>query len=101
MKRNDTSKEGFVYILTNKRGGTLYIGVTSDLPKRIYEHKEGVGGGFTKRYGLKILAYYEVFEEITEAINREKQLKKWNRAWKIELIEKVNPQWRDLYDELA
>ena len=92
--------QSYIYIMTNKKYGTLYIGVTSDLIKRVYEHKNSFVDGFTKKYNLKKLVYYEVFEDITEAIKREKQLKKWNRAWKIDLIEKLNPTWEDLYYSL-
>jgi putative endonuclease len=88
-------KTYFVYILTNKRNGTLYIGVTSDLSKRVAEHKIGLIEGFTKKYGLKRLVYYEETSDIVEAITREKQLKKWNRNWKLQLIESVNPAWID------
>lgn len=93
-------KASFVYILTNKRNGTLYIGVTSDLGKRTWEHKEKKIEGFTKKYGLDRLVYYEVFENIEYAIRREKQLKEWKRIWKLDLIEKKNPLWNDLYDEV-
>jgi putative endonuclease len=93
-------KQAYIYILTNKKNGVLYIGVTSDLIKRIYEHKSGFVEGFTKKYNLYKLVYYEVHDDIVMAITREKQMKKWNRQWKIELIEKMNPEWRDLYDEL-
>jgi putative endonuclease len=90
-----------VYILASQRNGTLYTGVTSDLTKRIWEHKEEIFGGFTKEYQVKNLVYFEVHDNVDEAIKREKRLKRWNRAWKIELIEKDNPQWRDLYGELC
>ena len=90
-----------VYILANKRNGTLYIGVSSNLKKRIYEHKNGIIEGFTKKYKIHLLVYYELFNNVNEAITREKQLKKWNRKWKMELIEKANPQWKDLYDDLV
>ena len=90
----------YVYILASKRNGTLYIGVTSDLVKRVYEHKKGFIGGFTKKYNVHKLVYYEETADVNSAIRREKQLKKWKRQWKIELIEKMNPHWRDLYDEL-
>ncbi|MEK7170357.1 MAG: GIY-YIG nuclease family protein [Patescibacteria group bacterium] len=89
-----------VYILASQRNGTLYIGVTSNLPKRVYEHKNGEIEGFTKKYRVHILVYYECGERIGAAIAREKQLKKWNRKWKLNLIEKENPEWRDLYREL-
>ncbi|MBU0769492.1 MAG: GIY-YIG nuclease family protein [Proteobacteria bacterium] len=90
----------YVYILASKRNGTLYIGVTSELPKRIWEHKEGLVEGFTKKYNIKILVYFEVHEHIESAITREKQLKKWNRKWKLRLIEEKNPEWNDLYKTL-
>ena len=90
----------YVYILANKYHGTLYVGVTSNLIKRVWEHKESVVPGFTKRYGIKTLVYYEVHEEIEHAIHREKRMKKWSRAMKIRLIEKDNPNWTDLYDTL-
>jgi putative endonuclease len=93
-------KQGYVYILTNKPNGTLYIGVTSDLIKRIYEHKEKLADGFTKQYGLDLLVYYEIHDSIEAAILREKQMKEWKREWKIKRIEEHNPTWRDLYPEL-
>lgn len=93
-------KGGWVYIITNRPEGTLYIGVTSDIARRAWEHREGVVKGFSKRYGLKRLVYVERHENIEDAIRREKRLKKWPRAWKIDLIRKTNPYWRDLYDEL-
>jgi putative endonuclease len=94
-------KRGFVYIMTNRKDGTLYIGVTSNLIKRVYQHKSKLLEGFTYKYNLKRLVYYEIFETIEEAIKREKQLKNWKRDWKIKLIESINPQWLDLYDEIA
>ena len=75
--------------------------MTSDIVKRVWQHREGLTEGFTKRYGVKILVWYEVHADITEAIRREKQIKKWNRSWKVELIQKTNPRWRDLYAEIA
>ena len=90
----------YTYILTSKKNGTLYIGVTNNLIKRIYEHKNNLVDGFTKKYGVHYLVYFEEYQDITEAILREKRLKKWNRQWKIELIEKNNPNWRDLYLDL-
>lgn len=90
----------YVYMLSDKPRGTLYIGVTSDLIKRIWQHKESFVDGFSAKYGLKNLVWYEVHEDINEAIRREKQLKKWNRIWKIELIEKNNSEWQDLYPDL-
>ena len=91
-------KQPAVYILTSKRNGTLYIGVTSDLLKRCWEHKNNLLDGFTKQYGVHQLAYFELYRDMTEAITREKQLKKWNRAWKLKLIEKHNPDWKDLWE---
>ncbi len=89
-----------IYILASKRNGTLYVGVTTDLVKRVYEHKNNLVDGFTKKYHVHMLVYFEMHDDIVTAITREKQIKKWNRSWKIELIEKTNPQWRDLYDEI-
>ncbi|MCB1839058.1 MAG: GIY-YIG nuclease family protein [Alphaproteobacteria bacterium] len=90
----------YIYILASKKNGTLYIGVTTDLQKRIWQHKNKEIEGFTKKYGVDKLVYFETYEDYWDAANREKRLKKWNRAWKIELIEKQNPQWQDLYDSL-
>jgi len=86
--------------MASKNNGTLYIGVTRDLIKRVYEHKNNLADGFTKKYQVHNLVYYEIFESIEQAIIREKQLKKWRRQWKINLIEKDNPEWQDLYGEL-
>lgn len=94
-------KSYFVYILASKRNGTLYIGVTSDLIKRVFQHKEKKVAGFTKLYNVDKLVYYELFENSETAIKREKQLKEWKRNWKLELIEKVNKDWNDLYYDLA
>ncbi|MDR3365287.1 MAG: GIY-YIG nuclease family protein [Clostridiales Family XIII bacterium] len=91
------NKRGYVYILANRRNGTLYIGVTSNLVKRVYEHKEKFVEGFAKTYDVDRLVYYEVYDDIRLAIEREKQLKKWKRDWKIALIERDNPLWADLY----
>ncbi|MBI1327263.1 MAG: GIY-YIG nuclease family protein [Alphaproteobacteria bacterium] len=93
-------KGGHVYIIASKRYGTLYTGVTSDLKKRIYEHKNELFEGFSKTHRIKNLVYYEPHETIESAILREKQIKEWKRAWKIELIEKSNPYWYDLYDHI-
>ena len=93
-------KQGFVYILASKSHGVLYIGVTSNIVKRVWEHKQNTIEGFTKKYNVKQLVYYEVTESIESAIVREKQLKKWNRAWKVRLIESVNPEWKDLYSSI-
>ncbi len=92
---------GYVYILASKRNGTLYTGVTSDLVRRVQEHREGRVEGFSKRHGVKMLVHYEVFGGITDAIVREKAIKKWRRAWKLELIEQSNPDWRDLWFEIT
>lgn len=94
-------RQGYVYILASRLNGTLYIGVTSDLVRRIYEHREGLLPGFTRRYGVKRLVYYEMFGLVAEAITREKRLKKFLRAEKFRLIQSVNPGWRDLWDEIA
>lgn len=91
---------GYVYILFNKRNGTLYTGVTSDLVKRVYEHKSKFVDGFTKKYGVDKLGYYEVFDDIEEAIKREKAIKGGSRAKKIKMIESVNPAWNDLYERI-
>ncbi len=90
-----------VYILASRRNGTLYTGVTTNLAKRVWEHKKDIIEGFTKKYGVHLLVYYELHDDIISAITREKQIKKWNRAWKLELIERKNPDWRDLWEELA
>ena len=92
------AKQPPVYIFASKRNGTLYIGVTSDLPKRAWEHKNDVVEGFTKRYSVHRLVYYELHADMGSAIRREKHMKKWDRAWKLELIEKQNPDWRDLWE---
>ena len=94
-------KQFCVYIVTNQRRGTLYIGVTSNLVQRIAQHREKVGEGFTAKYGLDRVVWYEMHDEAESAILREKQLKKWNRLWKIELIEKMNPEWRDLFQDIV
>jgi putative endonuclease len=93
-------KQPAVYILASKRNGTLYIGVTSDLVKRVWKHKNGVIGGFTKKYKLHFLVWYELHPSMETAIIREKRLKVWKRQWKLELIEKMNPEWNDLYDSI-
>jgi putative endonuclease len=91
----------YVYILAGRIGGTLYIGVTNDLVRRVAEHRLKLAEGFTKRYGIARLVYFEQFDDIEHAIRREKRLKKWNRAWKIRLIEELNPNWDDLYLGIA
>lgn len=94
------NKNYYIYILSNKRNGTLYIGVTNDLVRRVYEHRNDLIDGFTKKYGLHNLVYFEHSTDANAAICREKQLKKWNRKWKIRLIEKENPEWKDLYPKI-
>ena len=94
-------KQYWVYIICSKKHGTLYIGVTNDILRRAYEHKYNLIEGFSKRYSVSNLVHAEPFHDINEALTREKQLKKWNRSWKIELIETHNPEWRDLYDTLV
>lgn len=89
-----------MYLLASRRNGTLYIGVTSDIVKHISEHKNDVVAGFTRRYGVHALVWYEIHETMESAISREKTIKEWKRQWKLELIEKENPQWNDLYDSL-
>ena len=93
-------KQPCVYILASRRNGTLYVGVTSDVIKRVWEHKNDLIEGFTKRYGVHILVWYEAHETMLSAIAREKAIKEWKRRWKLELIESSNPQWRDLYPDL-
>ncbi len=90
-----------VYLLASSRYGTLYTGVTSDLVKRAWQHREKLVNGFTKKYDIKTLAWYEIHEDVMAAITREKQIKKWNRAWKIKLIQELNPRWEDLYDSIV
>jgi len=93
-------KSYYIYILANKRNGTIYTGVTSDLIKRIYEHKNDLVEGFTKKYKVHELVYFEETNDVESAIKREKQIKAWKRSWKLELIEKENPSWKDLYHDL-
>ncbi len=93
-------KQSYIYIMSNKPNGTLYVGVTSNIIKRVYEHKNNLVDGFTKRYNLKTLVYYEIYDDITEAITREKQLKAGSRKKKIELINSINQSWGDLYEDL-
>ena len=98
MMKCQMTKLFYVYILASQRNGTLYVGVTSNLTQRLWQHRNGQVEGFTKKYGVKCLVYFELHETAIEAFTREKQIKKWNRAWKLKLIEKENPQWRDLYE---
>ncbi len=90
----------YVYILASGRNGTLYIGITNDLKRRVWEHRNELVKGFTKEYGIHNLVWYEIHEDIEQAILREKRLKKWKRIWKIEEINKINPEWNDLYDQI-
>jgi putative endonuclease len=94
------TKSGSVYIMANRRNGTLYLGVSSDLTARVYGHREGLIAGFTKRYGCKRLVWFEQHDDLQAARHRELQMKEWRRAWKIELIVKTNPNWDDLYPSL-
>ena len=91
----------YVYLLASKRNGTLYLGVTRDLVRRVYQHKTKATPGFTSRYGVQRLVWFETYDDPTSAIAREKDVKKWRRAWKLRLIEEANPTWRDLYEEIA
>jgi putative endonuclease len=91
----------FVYIMASKRNGTLYVGVTSNLAGRAGEHRDAIIEGFTQKYGVHLLVWFEEFVDVYEAIAREKRIKKWRRAWKMELIEKMNPDWSDLFEQIA
>jgi len=91
----------YTYILASRRNGTLYVGVTNDLVRRVYEHRSGAVEGFTKRYAVKMLVYFEVLEMAAAAVQREKNIKKWPRQWKLDLLENSNPTWRNLYDEIC
>jgi putative endonuclease len=93
-------KTYYVYMMASKKNGTLYTGMTNDLIKRVYEHKEGVVEGFTKKYGVKILVWYEQTNDVEAAIKREKNIQAWKREWKLRLIEEKNPSWSDLYNEI-
>ena len=95
------TKQPAVYILASRRNGTLYIGVTSSLAKRVWEHKNDAVEGFTKRYGVHQLVWYELHETMESAISREKAIKEWKRQWKLELIEKMNPAWKDLFESIV
>ena len=94
-------REACVYFMSNKRNGIIYCGVTNDIGRRAYEHREGLSGGFTKRYGLKNLVYMEFHESVSDAIQRETSIKRWPRAWKVRLIHESNPEWRDLFETIA
>jgi putative endonuclease len=94
-------KQYYVYILAKARNSTFYVGITSDLLKRISEHKNKVADGFTKKYNITNLVYYEIFNDPENAIAREKRLKKWNRTWKMRVIEEMNPDWKDLYEDIC
>lgn len=93
-------KPGWVYIVTNRPNGTLYLGVTANLSRRIYEHREGLCEGFTRRYGLTRLVWFEPHDDIATALQRERTMKHWKRAWKVKLIHEMNPEWADLYERL-
>ena len=95
------SKQFYVYILASNRNGTLYTGITSNLIQRVWQHKNNIIEGFTQKYNVKTLVFYEVHDNAESAITREKQIKKWRRAWKLQLIEKMNPHWKDLYKEIC
>jgi putative endonuclease len=90
----------YVYILASRRNGTLYIGVTNDLVRRVHDHKNNSIDGFTKKHGVRVLVYYESYKDVHDAFTREKRMKKWKRQWKIDLIESVNPDWKDLYTQI-
>ena len=91
----------YVYILANKKNGTIYTGVTNDIVRRVFEHKQGFVEGFLKKYNLKMLVYFDSFESVYDAITMEKIIKRWRREWKLALIEKRNPEWQDLYEQLT
>ena len=95
------SKQFYTSILASKKNGTIYIGVTSNIARRVWEHKNKTVAGFTKKYSVDMLVYYEVYNDINEALKREKRIKKWNRNWKIKLIESKNPDWTDLYEDIV
>ncbi len=91
----------YIYILANKKNGTIYTGVTNDIVRRVFEHRQGFVDGFSKKYDLKSLVYFDSFESIYDAITMEKRIKRWRREWKLALIEKLNPDWQDLYEQLT
>lgn len=94
-------KQYWTYIMASRRNGTLYVGVTNNIVRRAWEHREGLAAGFTKKYKVKFLVHYELFENVNAAIHREDRLKKWKRKWKVGLIEENNPEWRDLYEDVC
>ncbi|MGB5484906.1 GIY-YIG nuclease family protein [Parasphingorhabdus sp.] len=94
-------RPGYVYIMASQRNGTIYLGVTSDLAKRVYEHREGLIEGFTKKQGCKLLVWFEAYDDIQEARSTELRMKNWNRQWKLKRIERMNPEWNDLWDEIV
>tara|TARA_R110002124_G_scaffold53921_2_gene154083 strand:- start:137 stop:430 length:294 start_codon:yes stop_codon:yes gene_type:complete len=94
-------KPGYVYIMASQRNGTIYLGVTSNLPKRVFEHREGLIEGFTKKHGCKLLVWFEAYDDLQEARATELRMKNWNRQWKLKRIERMNPDWRDLWDEIV
>jgi putative endonuclease len=98
---DEVARPGYVYIMASRRNGTLYRGVTSDLPQRAYQHRNGMIAGFSKRYGCKSLVWYEAHDDVQDARARELQMKKWKRAWKLQAIEAMNPDWRDPFEEIA
>lgn len=101
MGRRNVARAGYVYIMASRRNGTLYLGVTSDLVQRAYQHREALIDGFSKQYGCRNLVWYAAFDDIQDARARELQMKKWKRNWKLQAIEQVNPDWRDLFDDVA
>lgn len=94
------NKPGYVYIVASQRNGTIYVGSTSDLPQRVYQHREGLIRGFTRKYGCKMLVWYQAYDDLDAARHRELQMKEWKRAWKLRVIEEANPRWTDLYPSL-
>ncbi|WP_321326459.1 GIY-YIG nuclease family protein [uncultured Parasphingorhabdus sp.] len=92
---------GYVYIMASQKNGTIYLGVTSNLPKRVYEHRQGLFEGFTKKHGCKLLVWYEGFDDIQEARAAERRMKNWKRQWKLKRIERMNPEWNDLWDDIV
>ena len=101
MRRKDVARPGYVYIMASRRNGTLSLGVTSDLPGRAYAHRNGLIDGFSRKYGCRLLVWFAAFDDIQDALARELQMKKWKRAWKLQAIEEMNPDWRDLFEAIA